>query len=128
MVIIPLPIIEGDDVTSTSFNPIQITSVFDTYEGTFIYSLFDVVNNDRGAQGHLSYLSYDDVKALLLPTGFFYELNQIGSLRLVLFNNIQTVGIAPYLRFHCQIMQNGLNNTSFVDQSFLTVKTILESM
>lgn len=128
MLLVKLPLIEGGTVIAPVFNPIQIVSVINTYEGCYINSLYDLINNDKGVQGLLSFLSYDDVKALLLPTGYFYELTLLNSSLPALFNGIQTVGIAPYLNTHCQIMQNSLNNASYVQESFATVKTILEGL
>lgn len=128
MLLVKLPLIQGGEILTASFNPIQIPSVINTYKGCFINSLYDLIQNDKGVQGLESFLSYDDVKALLLPTGFFYELTLYGSTYNILLNSIQTVGIAPYKTSHCQIMQNALNNASYVQESFATVKAILDAM
>lgn len=125
MVIIEFPIIQDGTTSKMSFNPIQIESVIETYTGVYINTLYDIVNNDKGVQGILMGQTYANIKTALLAAGLFYELTQESGYP-VLFNAIQTVGIAPVIgSTKTQVMQNALNNTTVVNEDYLTVKALI---
>jgi len=122
----------GDGIKKLSINPIQVCRVENTPNGVFLITLFDYSNNPVGYQEFYLDNKYPAVKSALILSGLpFFELTQLPSQYKVLYNAIQIVGITPFIKGHtiyCQIYQNALGNTTYVQESYATVKTIIEGL